>query len=49
MANEEETLSRSYFTKKTEMMDAEILKDDVIVTKDKHGARGSIYSGIHYE
>ena len=40
--DEEETLNMLYFTKTEARTDANILMEHVIVSKDKHGARGSI-------
>ena len=48
MPDEESMLNRSYFNKTTSRTDVDILKDRVISTKDKRGARGSRQYGIHY-
>ena len=45
---EEATLNMLYVTKTIARTDADILKDNVTVAKDKRGARGSIVYGIHY-
>ena len=48
MPDEEATLNRYYFTNIKSNTDADIIKDRVIVTKDKSGSRGSLEYVIHY-
>ena len=48
MPGEEATLNRSYFTNLESSTYVEIIKDRVIITKDKLGTRVSIGFGIHY-
>ena len=47
ITDEVATLNRSYFTKMKRGTDAEILKNPVISTKDKHVERGSRYYVIY--
>ena len=48
MSDEATTLNRLYFTNTTTRMDAQILKDHVIFTKDKSDVSGSREYEIYY-